>query len=682
MSGNNDGRPTSNHNMTSRRGSSSPPPISLSTDTDAAYCTELSRRSIARAALHLGIEHMETSALDILGSVVLGYLQRVGDTIATNVEGSGRSSGHVNAYDVLNAVDQEALAASAAVSAAVAAQQLQSSSNGAVGSTTTQQLQQEQAKLDRGQNIMIEGGSSNRGWEGLASFLFGSNWYSIPLEGDGETVDTPKDKENKLASSSSTIMNGTTTTLNGGGKGGPPTATASSSSNSSTGKILPTENTSTISTTTPTSATTKVTVVGGASGAKSGKGKQLSNMTPPPGVSVVGNEVIMGNTPATTTTSGGTNEKNVSFSLERKNSKGASAAAAAGGDASILLHGVNGDVDNNNNSSNHNSNSSSKNNHSNNPSSDRWDAPYLNEVPPFPLVTRTEHIANPHCLSGTNIPLSMHDLATEQEACRDNHTTSSSSSSSKKQRRGSGGGIAGWKSDIADLKLKIPKDVFATKDIIWGSMKQSDDSHKNKMKKDDTNGNTNKTTENEKSSSVGGGGGGGSGGTLLLPKLPAVEMPSYVPNFFPPFPRTEESISSVPFSVPTTAVMSDVMSRVSQKRKSPSSGGSQKSNETAAAERSTVRHSLVELGKNSVGSSYWGSNWLNNSDDDDVTRKSKEKLKFNNAVGQLTVTPGPSSSATSGKKAAAGGGDGVDAQVVPLRRASGSRVAKILEGSN
>jgi hypothetical protein len=99
---------------------------------------------------------------------------------------------------------------------------------------------------------------------------------------------------------------------------------------------------------------------------------------------------------------------------------------------------------------------------------------------------------------------------------------------------------------------------------------------------------------------------------------------------------------------------------------------------------------LVELGKAAVGSSYWGSNWLNNNDDDDdVTRKSKEKLKFNNAVGQLTVTPGPSSSASaSGRpsdnnaKKAAAGGVGADAQVVPLARASGSRVAKILEGSN
>jgi len=601
---------------------------------------------------------METSAFDVLGSVLLGYLESVGEAVATNVEESGRSSAHVNAYDVLNAVEG---------CTAVAATQLRFSSSGGGGGAqqqqplpgsavlpTQQQLQQPLPQLDQGQ--MIEQATSGRGWEGLASFLFGSNWYSIPLEGEDTPKEDKDDKSSSTTATTPTIMNGTT--INGG-KGGPST---------STGKILPTDKTTI---TTPTSATSKP--VGGS---KSGKGKQLANMTPPPGVSVVGNEVIMGNT----TTGSGTNEKNVSFSLlERKNSKGDS--------SSILLHGTTDAGTKNNN----NGPSSSS-------TSGRWDAPYLNEVAPFPLVTRTEDIANPHCLSGTNIALSMHDLATEQEACRDT-SNSASSLSNKKQRRGSsanttassGTGAAGsssikdWRKDIADLKLKIPKDVFATKDIIWGSMKQDDDSNKDKKKKKDDNGNTHKTTT-EDTSLMGTGGG-------PLPKLPAVKMPSYVPNFFPPFPRTEESISSLLPSVPTTAVMSDVMSRVSQKRKSPfsSSGSGSNNNETVAAERNTVRHSLVELGKNAVGPSYWGSNWLNNNDDDDdddVTRKSTEKLKINNTAGQLTVTPGPSSSASSGrpsdnntnnKKA---GGGGADAQVVPLARASGSRVAKILEGSN
>ena len=46
-------------------------------DNDAAYCTEIARRSVARAALHLGMEGMEGEALDSLGSILLGYMEMV-----------------------------------------------------------------------------------------------------------------------------------------------------------------------------------------------------------------------------------------------------------------------------------------------------------------------------------------------------------------------------------------------------------------------------------------------------------------------------------------------------------------------------------------------------------------------------------------------------------------------------
>ncbi len=48
-----------------------------SAQNDNAYITEIARRSVARAALHLGIEGMEGMALDTLGSVLLGYLEMV-----------------------------------------------------------------------------------------------------------------------------------------------------------------------------------------------------------------------------------------------------------------------------------------------------------------------------------------------------------------------------------------------------------------------------------------------------------------------------------------------------------------------------------------------------------------------------------------------------------------------------
>jgi uncharacterized membrane protein YgcG len=673
--------------------SSSPPPssgdpggrrlIDLSTDTDAAYCTELSRRSVARAALHLGIEGMETSALDVLGSVLLGYLENVGSTIASNVEGGGRSSAHVNAYDVLNAVEGcTAVAATQVRSSAVAAPLV----SGAAAATVGAQPQQQPPDHER---LMRE--ASGRGWEGLASFLFGPNWYSIPLEGEDSNKKEDRDKKSSsttaaTTTSSSSVPTGINgTVMNGGGKG--------LNNNSSTGKILPSgNNTIQTPTTTSTTAATTTTAVAATTTtsttgvAKSGKGKQLSNMTPPPGVTIA----------ATTNT----NEKNVSFSLERQtNTKGDSSSSSHPGKNTTAMISGGGDNDDEgdddiNNITTIKNNNNNKPINSNDPfssSSGRWDAPYLNEVAPFPLVTHTEDIANPHCLSGTKIILSMHDLAMEPEACRDNTTalatslSSSLSVSNKKQRRGSlggssassgGGGGGGVTSSKMRSELKIPKDVFTTKDIIWGSIKYDD----SKKKKDESS-KTVMTTTDDKSSVGGTGGGGG-----LLPKLPSVKMPSYVPNFFPPFPRTDETILSLP-SVPTTAVMSDIMSRVSQKRKFHFASSSSGNNTDTAAERNTVRQSLVKLGKNAVGPSYWGSNWLNNEndDDDDDTRKSKEKLKkSNNTAGQLTVTPGPSSAAlgrpSDNKKA--GGGGSMDTQVVPLARASGSRVAKILEGSN
>jgi len=48
-----------------------------SADSDAAFCSEVARRSVARAALHLGIEGMDGEALDALGSVLLGYMESV-----------------------------------------------------------------------------------------------------------------------------------------------------------------------------------------------------------------------------------------------------------------------------------------------------------------------------------------------------------------------------------------------------------------------------------------------------------------------------------------------------------------------------------------------------------------------------------------------------------------------------
>lgn len=47
------------------------------TDNDNSYCTEIARRVVARGALHLGLDGMEGEALDVLGNVLLGYMEMV-----------------------------------------------------------------------------------------------------------------------------------------------------------------------------------------------------------------------------------------------------------------------------------------------------------------------------------------------------------------------------------------------------------------------------------------------------------------------------------------------------------------------------------------------------------------------------------------------------------------------------
>ena len=57
-------------------------PPSCASDDDV-YSTELARRSVARASLHLGIETMSADALDALGDTLIAYLERVSYPLAS-----------------------------------------------------------------------------------------------------------------------------------------------------------------------------------------------------------------------------------------------------------------------------------------------------------------------------------------------------------------------------------------------------------------------------------------------------------------------------------------------------------------------------------------------------------------------------------------------------------------------
>jgi len=72
---------------------------------DEFFCHEIAKRSVARAALHLGIEYMSEEVLDVLGDVLLSYLAKLGRTLSMAVESSGRTSAHVNVLDAIRAAE-------------------------------------------------------------------------------------------------------------------------------------------------------------------------------------------------------------------------------------------------------------------------------------------------------------------------------------------------------------------------------------------------------------------------------------------------------------------------------------------------------------------------------------------------------------------------------------------------
>lgn len=575
------------------------------TDNDAAYCTEIARRSVARAALHLGMEGMEGEALDVLGSVLLGYMETVGTTISSNVEASGRSSAHANAYDALNAVE---------LCTAPAASQLGSAPS--LVSTASQEPFRDHSRLKEAQE---------RGWEGLASFLFGPDWFSIPLEGEDTADISAKEASAALGNKyGNNILQ-----INGN-------ANASAPKKAPGGKtLLPKRPNSAVNSTTEPP--------------KSGKGKQLINMKG--------------------------NDKTVSFTLDRQQSIG-------GGGTNPSVPGDVGDSSNNAGSAG------------------RWHAPYLDTVPPFPLVTSTEDIDNPNRLPGSKTSLSLHDLATEMEACREPPTAIKSrrgSASDQDRKTAASAKVARLKDQVADkamrAALRIPDDVYSTMGTIWGSIQDKDDSSNNK-KETAIDGNKKPAADSKKSA------GGDASKAAAASKVKfdpstkqppllntglseqhivsasgSAQVPPYVPNFLPPFPTdqfSEMARDRLSASISASAVMSNVMSRMHHREKRKASALTPTEEEkTEVSDRDAVRRSVIGLGK-SAGPSYWGSKWLENDSEADA----KSKLNKSNTGSDFSdVTVAPSSAA---KKSDA---NESQSQVLPLGRASGSRLSKILEGS-
>ena len=151
---------------------------------DSVYCLELAKRSVARAALHLGVATVTQEVLDVLGDVLCSYLERLGSVLAHNVESSGRSSQHVHALDAIRAVE---LCTSPAVSrvhftshgesAAEEADAIPGSAAAAAASASAMDIDEDKNNSkDSSHKNMHHHDHPPGSWQGLAAFCFGPSW--------------------------------------------------------------------------------------------------------------------------------------------------------------------------------------------------------------------------------------------------------------------------------------------------------------------------------------------------------------------------------------------------------------------------------------------------------------------------------------------------------------------------
>ena len=317
---------------------------------------------------------------------------------------------------------------------------------------------------------------------------------------------------------------------------------------------------------------------------------------------------------------------------------------------------------------------------SNEVSSGGWHAPYLDAVAPFPLLTSAEAIANPHRLSGTKIPLSMHNLATEADACRE-------TPSSTIARRGGAdepdSKLARLRDEVAEkamrAALRIPDDVYSTIGTVWGSIRNGDDSSNKKKTGIDGDGkpraDSKMTPPANNSSNVR----FDVASTKQHPSEPnasaSVRRPPYVPNFLPPFPTDHYSNmanDNLAASMATSAVMGNVLSRLHNREKRKSSEiASGDGVKKGVSDRDAVRRSVIGLGK-SAGTTYWGSLRLDDAASNDGKGGAPTAGWNISNDGKLDVTVAPGDGRGSSSAAKKSGPDA--GQVLPLGRASGSRV--------
>jgi hypothetical protein len=259
-----------------------------------------------------------------------------------------------------------------------------------------------------------------------------------------------------------------------------------------------------------------------------------------------------------------------------------------------------------------------------------WSAPYPEEIPAFP-VPSSSRIANPH-------PLHAPYLHGRPE------TSADAAETEKSQEK------------MGEELEEIPDAFFG-----WGDLGAKERAPRNEQEPPIAAGSKRKEVTPDKDAepprkkikrSVDGGG-----------EIPAEQNATalYVPSFYPSFPRSSDSLARTildaegpPFvSAPKTTAAS------APKAKAASSSSSSSSPQAGTATDPTlkVRSALVQLGQQ-AGSTYWGSGW-------DVPASEKRQ------ASELAVPVGRSAEAVGP----------APQQIVPLGRASGHPVSRILEGS-
>lgn len=169
---------------------------------DDVWCFLVARRSVARAALHLGISSLSREALDTLAESVLAYGERCAAAIAVTSEAARRPA--ANVLDALAAIP---LVTSPAVRSV--------HWNGAAV-TATGGSGGEGAGVTPGDDPTTAAGAPSVAastaahgpdpahdltWKGLAAFMFGPNWEDQPSdddenEADGDVVDHKNRRQN------------------------------------------------------------------------------------------------------------------------------------------------------------------------------------------------------------------------------------------------------------------------------------------------------------------------------------------------------------------------------------------------------------------------------------------------------------------------------------------------------